>query len=66
MKQIIYSYTKPNAMQGHRFTDDVAICVAESLDDAIEKFKRFYNDASADNVKQCFFNYLDVCILTDY
>ena len=66
MKEQIYYYAKPNAMVGHKFTDDVAICFANSVEKAIQKFQQLYDDVSEKNVSLCHMNSYGVAILTDY
>ena len=55
-------------MQGHDFTDDVAICKATSKRKAIKKFRALYGRADETNVFEVSFslNGYDVAILTDY
>ena len=63
----IYAFTYANGLgEGHRFTDDVAICKAETLDEAIAKFSNLYSNANRNTVKECFDNNFGICILTDY
>lgn len=63
----IYAFTYANGLgKGHRFTDDVAICKAKTLDEAIKKFSALYSNANKNTVKECRANSLGVCILTDY
>ena len=66
MNTKIYYYAKPKAMEGHRFSDDVAICLASSISEAIRKFQNLYSDASKDNASLCNMNKYGVAILTDY
>ena len=64
-----YAFTRPNAMSGHKFADDVAICKAISKNQAITKFSKYYADVKDDEViKLLSANHLDggVVILTDY
>ena len=46
----LYCYSKPNTMDGylqnddcHRYTDDVALCYAENIEQATEIFSRLYD-----------------------
>lgn len=41
--QKLYCYSKLNVMEGHKYSDDVAICYADSLKDAMSKFNRLYD-----------------------
>ncbi len=66
MAKELYYYAEPNAMEGHKFTDDVAICEASSLEEAILIFKHLYEHASEKTVSKCVMNNYGVCILTDY
>lgn len=63
----LYCYAKPNQMRGHRFSDDVAICMAKDKKTAIRKFKRYYTEVDKSDV---FLIKLDdnnnFAILTDY
>ena len=66
---MLYVYAYPDAMQGHRFTDDVAITFATSKEKAVKKFQRYYGDNNlARSVREIDLKRLfsDVCILTDY
>ena len=70
----LYVYAKPNTMDGylqnddcHRFTDDVALCYANSLEEAIELFSQLYDrNLINGHVKEASFNNYGVCICTDY
>ena len=63
----LYCYSKPNVMEGHRYSDDVAICYADSLKDAMSKFLRCYDlSLLAGNVKEVKFNDFGIFIATDY
>ena len=67
MKEQIYCYAKPNAMVDHKFTDDVAICMASSTEEAIDKFKQLYDDITEKDVFPCAMNNKwGVAILTSY
>ena len=64
-----YVFCRPNALVGHKFTDDVAICKAISKNQAITKFSKYYADVKDDEViKLLSANHLEsgVVILTDY
>lgn len=65
----LWCYTYPDAMTGHRFTDDVALCFALTQNRAIKKFERLYKIDLMDIKTRVFnpgFNWLGVAILTDY
>ena len=67
MKEKIYAFTYANGLgEGHRYTDDVAICKAKSLDEAIAKFSALYSNANKNTVKECITNSSGVCNSTDY
>ena len=54
-------------MQGHRYSDDVALCYADSIDDAMSKFLRCYDlSLLVGNVKEVKFNDFGIYIATDY
>ena len=67
-KKRLYAYALADQMEGHRFTDDVAICKATSKRKAIKKFRALYGRADETNVFEVSFslNGYDVAILTDY
>lgn len=66
-QQKLYCYSKPNVMQGHRYSDDVALCYADSIDDAMSKFNRLYDlSLLVGNVKEVRFNDFGIYIATDY
>lgn len=62
----LYVHRRPNAMEGHEYTDDVAITYATSKKAAIKQFKVAYGLASEDNVFEIMFNGDGIAILTDY
>ncbi len=76
----LYVYSNPNQMEGykllsgasiddigHNYTDDVAICYADNLDEAVIKFSKLYSpEALKGNVKEARFNSYGVCICTAY
>ena len=63
----IFCYAKPNMMVGHKFTDDVALCRADSLEQAIELFSKYYDKSILyGNITEVDFNKNEVRILTDY
>ena len=70
----LFCYSKPNVMDGylqngdcHSYTDDVALCYATDLDNAIEIFSKMYSKELLDgNVREVKFNIDRVFIATDY
>lgn len=62
----LFAYALADQMQGHDFTDDVAICKATTKRKAIKKFRQLYGLADETNVSEVRFNHYDVAILTDY
>lgn len=69
----LYVYAKPNTMEGylqngdcHRFTDDAALCYANSLEEAVVIFYISYSrELVVGNVKETHFNNSSICICTD-
>ena len=70
----LFIYAKPNTMDGylqngecHKFTDDVALCYANSLKEAIKIFSELYSQETLENnVQEAHFNSFGICICTDY
>lgn len=63
----LYCYSNPNVMQEHKYSDDVAICYADSIEEAMSKFNRLYDiSLLAGNVSEVEFNDYDIFIATDY
>ena len=70
----LFVYAKPNTMDGylqngdcHKFTDDVALCYANTLEEAVEIFsKLYYRKSLKGNVKEVSFNSYGICVCTDY
>jgi hypothetical protein len=70
----LFVYANPNTMDRylqnddcHNFTDDVALCYANSSEEAIEIFCRLYDRECVEkNVKEACFNSFGICICTDY
>lgn len=76
----LYVYSNPNQMDGyklvsgasiddvgHSYTDDVALCYARSLNEAISIFSKLYApEALEGHVRKAEFNSFRVCICTDY
>lgn len=65
MNNKIFVYKKPNAMTGHEYSDDVAITRAVNKEEALTKFKQYY-DCDIEDVEEVEFNVGEVAILTDY
>lgn len=59
----IYAFYSP--FTNHDKKDDAAVVAALSKEEAIAKLRKYYANASADNVKQVEFNRDDVCIICD-
>lgn len=63
----LFVYAKPNVMTDHNFTDDVAICYANNIDEAVDKFNSMYDiELLKDNVKEANFNNYGICVCTSY
>jgi hypothetical protein len=62
---MIYCFSRPNQMVGHRFTDDVAIVRAISKKAAVKKLSKYYKDILECEVNRIPFS-IKVKILTDY
>ena len=45
-----YAFSRPNQMEGHRFTDDVALCKATSFRQAKKIFSKYYADIKDDEI----------------
>lgn len=63
---MIYCYAKPDALKGHKFTDDVAVVKAINKRSALKKFSYLYTDIDKSDIKKIKINYKNVTILTDY
>lgn len=63
-----YCFARPNAMQDHKFTDDVAVCKAVSYGQAKKIFSRLYDDIQEGEIFKITgnFNSYGVMVLTDY
>lgn len=59
----IYAFYSP--FTNHDNKDDVAVVAALSKEEAIGKLKKYYANASEDNVKEVEFNRDDICIICD-
>ena len=63
----LYCYSKPNVMEGHKYSDDVAICYANSIEESIHIFSKLYDfSLLTGNVKEVKFNDFGIYIATDY
>jgi hypothetical protein len=47
-----YVFTRPNAMVGHKFTDDFALCKARSRGDAKRIFSKYYADVEDSEIRK--------------
>ena len=65
MDNKIFVYKKPNAMMSHKYTDDVAITKATNKEEALTKFRQYY-DCDIEDIEEVWFNIGGVAILTDY
>ena len=61
----LYYFARADQMEGHKFTDDVAIVWAMSKKSAMKKFSRLYADVKIDEVYRVRFG-TRVRVLTDY
>ena len=61
----IYCFTRPDQMEDHKFTDDVAVVWAISKKSAIKKFSVLYADAQENEVDKIGF-WTRARVLTDY
>ena len=61
----LWVYSKPSAMVGHRYSDDVALVRASSAEEALNKFRKLYN-VNMEDIHLVVFNDYDIAILTDY
>ena len=76
----MYVYSNPNQMEGyklmsgasiddvdHNYTDDVAICYAHDLNEAVAIFSKLYSpEVLKDHVREVEFNSFGIYICTDY
>jgi len=70
----LFVYSRPNTMDGylqngdcHRYTDDVALCYAETLEGAVSIFTKLYDQELIEgHVKEAAFNSYGICICTDF
>jgi hypothetical protein len=59
----IYAFYSP--FTNHDNKDDAAVVAALSKEEAISKLKKYYANASEDNIKEVEFNRDDICIICD-
>ena len=63
----LFCYSKPNVMEHHNYTDDVALCYAQDEEEEYEIFLQLYNkELLKGNIKEVSFNSCGVFIATDY
>ena len=63
----LWCYSKANIMKNHNFSDDVAICEADTIEEAIGKFQKMYSDENLiENIKEVEYNCFGVFVATDY
>ena len=63
----LFCYSKPNVMKEHNYTDDVAICYAEDINEANKIFEQLYDkELLKGNIREVTFNNYGVFIATDY
>lgn len=66
-REKLFVYAQPNTMEGHNFSDDVAICYANNKEEAVEIFKRGYSYPNLEEyVREPYFNSDKFAVLTDY
>ena len=58
-------YAFYSSFTNHDNKDDVAVVAALNKEEAISKLRKYYANASEDNVKEVEFNRNDVCIICD-
>jgi len=64
---MLFCYSRPNMLIGHQYTDDVAICEANTKEEAIDIFSQMYSMELLDNnVKKVEYNDLGIFVATDY
>ncbi len=59
----MYAFYSP--FTNHDDKDDAAVVAASSKEEAIDKLRKYYANASEDNVKEIEFNRDDICIICD-
>jgi predicted RNA-binding protein len=63
----LFCYAKANTMIGHKFNDDVALCRAENLEEAINILSNYYSlEILEGNVREIDFDTNKVYVATDY
>lgn len=63
---MIYCFARANQMERHKFTDDVAICIAISKKRAMKKFCKLYANVLETEVFRVSLNMAMPTVLTDY
>ena len=53
-------------MINHYFTDNCAICFALTRQQAMKKFRKFYNYSLDESIDKVYINFGGIAILTDY
>lgn len=61
----LWVYAKANQMEGHRFSDDVAITYAPTKEKAYKKLRQLYK-IDISEIEEVGFNDYGIAILTDY
>lgn len=63
----LWYYAKPDQMEEHKFTDDVAVCKAITKKEAMKIFSEYYGNMTAADVHELAFEpNRKILILTDY
>lgn len=63
----LWYYAKPDQMEEHKFTDDVAVCKATTKKEAMKIFAEYYGNMTAEDVGELAFRKnQNIIILTDY
>ena len=64
----LYVYAVPGKMekQSHTFTDDVAVTFSWNKQEALERFREYYDDVPDNSVFEARFNKGKIAILTSY
>lgn len=63
----LWYYAKPDQMEEHKFTDDVAVCKAVTKKEAMKIFAEYYGNMTAADVHELAFEpNRRILILTDY
>lgn len=62
----LWCYARGNVMVNHRFSDDVALCLALNKKSARKKFDQLYKGIRENEISPVCFNKFGISILTDY